>query len=396
MPTGKNTQQRELHNMNKWTEFAMLEDGKILLVHEKNGTWSLPGGWFDVNQSVASNTVKETREEAELQVIADKIIAVPDWRRHNKCNLPFGVIKILPYKAGRIAFCFIKTGRIALRFLTRYSIRSTMYYKCIHMKIRIKSRVPDNRNVHEEGNMHKVFTKRSGARVLSMFLAALLSFSSVDMTAYAAAAQNGAVVTEAGQADNSDIEGAGDTSSGNADKPGDSDAGNGDEDKPGNDADVSGDDASVSDGDAKLDMGDASLEAQNSLGRLFKDIMSETEVETEQTGCGVYSVVMDGTKATASIQALEDCTLVVGIYEEDGIRLIATGTADVTAGDTDVTVSIEADTLPAYYHVKAFLVDNVSLRPCSKVYETDDYTQKMQEFFAKTTSDFTESRNGHS
>ena len=378
--------------MNKWTEFAMLEDGKILLVHEKNGTWSLPGGWFDVNQSVASNTVKETREEAELQVIADKIIAVPDWRRHNKCNQPFGVIKILPYKAGRIAFCFIKTGRIALRFLTRYSIRSTMYYKCIHMKIRIKSRVPGNRNVHEEGNMHKVFTKRSGARVLSMFLAALLSFSSVDLTAYAAAAQNGAVVTEAGQADRSDIEGSGDASSGNADKPGDSDAGNGDKDKPENDADVSGDNASVSDGDAKLDMGDASLEAQNSLGRLFKDIMSETEVDTEQTGCGVYSVVMDGTKATASIQALEDCTLVVGIYEEDGIRLIATGTADVTAGDTDVTVSIEADTLPAYYHVKAFLVDNVSLRPCSKVYETDDYTRKMQEFFAKTTSDFTESQ----
>ena len=227
--------------------------------------------------------------------------------------------------------------------------------------------------------MHKVFTKRSGARVLSMFLAALLSFSSVDLTAYATAAQNGTMVTEAGQADNSDIEGAGDTSSGNADKPG-------------NDADVSGDDASVSDGDAKLDMGDASLEAQNSLGRLFKDIMSETEVETEQTGCGVYSVVMDGTKATASIQALEDCTLVVGIYEEDGIRLIATGTEDVTAGDTDVTVSIEADTLPAYYHVKAFLVDNVSLRPCSKVFETDDYTRKMQEFFAKTTSDFTESQ----
>ena len=312
----------------------------------------------------------------------------------------------------------LKNRKIPLRFLTRYSIRSTMYYKCIHMKIRIKSRVPDNRNVHEEGNMHKVFTKRSGARVLSMFLAALLSFSSVDLTAYAAAAQNGAVVTEAGQADNSDIEGSGDASSGNADKPGDSDAGNGDKDKPGdsdagngdkdkpgdsdagngdkdkpgNDADVSGDDASVSDGDAKLDMGDASLEAQNSLGRLFKDIMSETEVETEQTGCGVYSVVMDGTKATASIQALEDCTLVVGIYEEDGIRLIATGTADVTAGDTDVTVSIEADTLPAYYHVKAFLVDNVSLRPCSKVYETDDYTRKMQEFFAKTTSDFTESQ----
>lgn len=54
----------------------MFEDGKILLVLEKSGTWSLPGGWCDVNQSVASNTVKETREEAGLQVSADKIIAV--------------------------------------------------------------------------------------------------------------------------------------------------------------------------------------------------------------------------------------------------------------------------------------------------------------------------------
>ena len=25
------------------------DDGRILLVHEKNGTWSLPGGWCDVD-----------------------------------------------------------------------------------------------------------------------------------------------------------------------------------------------------------------------------------------------------------------------------------------------------------------------------------------------------------
>ena len=30
---------------------------------ENNGTWSLPGGWCDVDQSVASNTVKEVKEE---------------------------------------------------------------------------------------------------------------------------------------------------------------------------------------------------------------------------------------------------------------------------------------------------------------------------------------------
>lgn len=76
------------------TRAAVFKDGKILLVHEKNGTWSLPGGWCDVDQSVASNAVKETKEEAGLDVYADKIIAVQDWRKHNACNLPYGVIKI--------------------------------------------------------------------------------------------------------------------------------------------------------------------------------------------------------------------------------------------------------------------------------------------------------------
>ena len=38
------------------TRAAVFNNGKILLVHESNGTWSLPGGWCDVDQSVASNT----------------------------------------------------------------------------------------------------------------------------------------------------------------------------------------------------------------------------------------------------------------------------------------------------------------------------------------------------
>ena len=31
---------------------------------EKNGTWSLPGGWVDINQSIKTNTEKEVKEEA--------------------------------------------------------------------------------------------------------------------------------------------------------------------------------------------------------------------------------------------------------------------------------------------------------------------------------------------
>ena len=48
------------------TRAAIFQDHQILLVHENNGTWALPGGWCDVLESVKSNTEKEVREETGL------------------------------------------------------------------------------------------------------------------------------------------------------------------------------------------------------------------------------------------------------------------------------------------------------------------------------------------
>ena len=65
------------------TRAAVFSEGKILLVHEADGTWALPGGWCDVDQSIASNTGKEVREEAGFEVTAERLIAVQDWRTVN-------------------------------------------------------------------------------------------------------------------------------------------------------------------------------------------------------------------------------------------------------------------------------------------------------------------------
>ena len=65
------------------TRAAIFREGKILLVQEKNGTWSLPGGWCDVDLSVKENTIKEVKEEAGLDVCADMVIAVQDREKHN-------------------------------------------------------------------------------------------------------------------------------------------------------------------------------------------------------------------------------------------------------------------------------------------------------------------------
>ena len=65
------------------TRAAMFDQGKILLVQEHDGRWALPGGWCDVDVSVKENTIKEVKEEAGLDVTADKIIAVQDRSKHN-------------------------------------------------------------------------------------------------------------------------------------------------------------------------------------------------------------------------------------------------------------------------------------------------------------------------
>lgn len=76
------------------TRAAIFKDNKILLVHENNGTWALPGGWCDVNVSVAENTIKEVKEESGLDVIVEKVIAVQDRAKHNLPLYAYGVCKI--------------------------------------------------------------------------------------------------------------------------------------------------------------------------------------------------------------------------------------------------------------------------------------------------------------
>ena len=76
------------------TRAAIFRNNKILLVHENNGTWSLPGGWCDVLESVKSNTEKEVREETGLNVKAVKIISIQDRNKHNRPVYVYGVCKI--------------------------------------------------------------------------------------------------------------------------------------------------------------------------------------------------------------------------------------------------------------------------------------------------------------
>lgn len=75
------------------TRAAIFRDAKILLVKEKAGVWSLPGGWVDVNQTIKTNTEKEVKEEAGLDVKAIRLIALQDRNLHNDPPYAYNVCK---------------------------------------------------------------------------------------------------------------------------------------------------------------------------------------------------------------------------------------------------------------------------------------------------------------
>ena len=134
---------------------------------------------------------------------------------------------------------------------------------------------------------------------------------------------------------------------------------------------------------------DMTIESTNSFGSLLASELTEKQAEQlANNGCNIFSVEMDGNEATVSYQTVVDCTLVIGIYDESGTTLYATGTAEVTPDERETTVTIETDEMPQYFYVKGYLADSFLLNPLCTVYENPEYTKNMQEFNAKTVNDF--------
>ena len=77
------------------TRAAIIRNGCILLVQEKNGKWAMPGGWCDIDQSPADNTVKEAKEEAGMAVRVTRLVSVEDQDIHNFPPNAYKIIKLM-------------------------------------------------------------------------------------------------------------------------------------------------------------------------------------------------------------------------------------------------------------------------------------------------------------
>lgn len=135
------------------------------------------------------------------------------------------------------------------------------------------------------------------------------------------------------------------------------------------------------------------VSSDTSMGELIADKLSQTGSEQQSNnGYNVFSVTVEGKSAEAEFECASDAQLIVAIYSEDGTELKGMGRVDVKQSDKNAKIDINIDTLPEYFLVKAFIIDDtmssMGQSYVSTMYESSMYTKEMQELVSKTTDDF--------
>lgn len=132
------------------------------------------------------------------------------------------------------------------------------------------------------------------------------------------------------------------------------------------------------------------VQANNELGQLLTQDISRQQ-EQQAAGYTVTALEIRGNEATVIYETQEEANLVVAVYSQDKLQLLASGKTRVSPDQTQALVTIEG-TMPRYFHATAFLLDCNDLSPLCPAYETPMYTKAMQELLASTVEDYEQDR----
>lgn len=149
--------------------------------------------------------------------------------------------------------------------------------------------------------------------------------------------------------------------------------------------------------EATMNSQNVDFEGTNAVGTLLAEAIAEeqqsTIVSSEDTpyedGYTLTEIVVQGSVATVTYDAMEEAQLVVVLYSEDGMQLLNTAKTTVTPEQTTATVTFSGD-MPQYFMAAAYLLDVYDFSPLCPSYETPMYTQDMQELLDLTVEDCVE------
>ena len=134
------------------------------------------------------------------------------------------------------------------------------------------------------------------------------------------------------------------------------------------------------------------ISGNGSVGNLLSNEINKSAAAKNNAatneGYSVTEVEMNGKKATVKYSARDNCTLIVGIYTDDGSKMLGSGNVTVTAANTSATVNISISEMPQYYLLKAFLVNPANNYPLCEEYVGQLHTKNIQDIKEATIDDF--------
>ena len=124
------------------------------------------------------------------------------------------------------------------------------------------------------------------------------------------------------------------------------------------------------------------------LGSLIANSLAEQEEEDDTNiENKILDVTMDGNVATVSFNNNVDAKIIVAIYDEKTNLMKGSGIETFEPHSETGEVTIDIDTMPEHYVIRAFLLD-INNRPLHSSFESNYYTTEHQEFLATTINDF--------
>ena len=144
---------------------------------------------------------------------------------------------------------------------------------------------------------------------------------------------------------------------------------------------------------ASVNTDNVTIEGTNGFGNLLSQEITESQEEAEAAeadypnGYTVTDLVIEGNIATVTYDTMEEATLVVALYTEDGMQMLNSTTATVSPDATEAELIFEGN-MPEYFMASAYLLDQYDYSPLCAPYDTPMYTQEMQELLASTVDDY--------
>lgn len=120
--------------------------------------------------------------------------------------------------------------------------------------------------------------------------------------------------------------------------------------------------------ETSVDTGNLTMEGTNGFGNLLSQEIQESQEASDElnedyeAGYSVIDLTFEGSTATVEYSSLEEAIMVVAVYSEDGLQMLASGSIQVSPDEELATVTIEGD-MPEYFLASAYLMDTYDLSP---------------------------------